>query len=201
MVKRTTSLLYDGTHFRVNIPQMIIRKKGWTKGDSLLLEENNGTITIVNTTTERPTPVIFSIGYEGKSIEQFIALLQQEDVRQIIDVRERPFSYKSGFSKSPLRDNLHKAGIEYHHIKELGTDKRSRDEYKRTGDIKKLCVTYSKRLDRSPDQYNILLSLASNKTTALMCFENDYKGCHRQVIEQRLQDDGFNVQHLSTVEY
>ncbi len=198
MVRKKTSLLYDGAHYRVSIPQMMIRKKGWMKGDSLLLEENNGIITIVNTTSEKSMPVIYSIGYEGKSIGLFINFLQNEGIQQIIDIRERPFSFKSGFSKKPLKENLHDAGIGYHHMKELGTEKRSRDEYKQTGDIEKLCVTFAKRLEKSIEQYNILQSLVSYQTTALMCFEDDYRTCHRQVIEDKLEGDGFEIKHLAS---
>jgi hypothetical protein len=41
---------------------------------------------------------IFSMGYEGKSIETFVNLLLKNDIRVLCDVRRNPLSRKFGFS-------------------------------------------------------------------------------------------------------
>ena len=41
-------------------------------------------------------PHIFSIGYEGKSLDAFIALLKAAGIERLIDVRDAPFSRKPG---------------------------------------------------------------------------------------------------------
>ena len=63
---------------------------------------------------------IFTIGYEGSTVGEFIAALKQACVSQVIDVRALPLSRRPGFSKSPLRAALEEAGIEYVHLKALG---------------------------------------------------------------------------------
>src|SRR4051794_20207544 len=64
---------------------------------------------------------IFTIGYEGTTIGEFIAALEAAGVERVIDVRALPLSRRPGFSKSPLRAALEEMGIEYLHLKALGT--------------------------------------------------------------------------------
>ena len=64
---------------------------------------------------------IFTIGYEGATMDEFLAALQGAGVQRVIDVRALPLSRRPGFSKSPLRAALEEAGIEYVHLKALGT--------------------------------------------------------------------------------
>lgn len=49
------------------------------------------------------TTSLFTFGYEGLTIEAFIARLNEAGVRTIIDVRELPLSRKKGFSKGSVR--------------------------------------------------------------------------------------------------
>src|SRR5215213_5559790 len=64
---------------------------------------------------------IFTIGYEGATVPEFLAALKDAGVERVIDVRALPLSRRPGFSKSPLRAALEEAGIEYVHLKALGT--------------------------------------------------------------------------------
>src|SRR4029079_18659809 len=69
---------------------------------------------------------IFTIGDEGATVGEFLAALQQAGVERVIDVRALPLSRRPGFSKSPLRAALEEAGIEYVHLKALGTPAEGR---------------------------------------------------------------------------
>lgn len=46
---------------------------------------------------------IFTIGYEGATVEEFLAALQNAAVERLIDVRALPLSRRPGFSKTPLK--------------------------------------------------------------------------------------------------
>ena len=59
---------------------------------------------------------IFTIGYEGTTVPEFIAALQKAGVERVIDVRALPLSRRPGFSKSALRSALEESGIEYLHL-------------------------------------------------------------------------------------
>ena len=140
--------------------------------------------------------VIHSIGYEGMDLSAFVQTLKTARVEQLIDVREIPFSFKRGFSKTPLSSALSEVGIGYTHIKELGTDKRSRHEYRQTGDRDRLLDEFKEKLGNNMESYELLTSLARSQRSTIMCFEKDHNVCHRQVIEEELVDDGFEVKHL-----
>ena len=73
---------------------------------------------------------LFTVGYEGASIETFIANLRANKVKCVLDVREAPLSRKRGFSKTQLGRALNDADIRYIHLRELGTPKSVRDELK-----------------------------------------------------------------------
>src|SRR5438309_10731697 len=69
---------------------------------------------------------IFTIGYEGATVPEFIAALKNAGVERVIDVRALPLSRRPGFSKTPLKGALEEAGIEYIHLKALGTPAEGR---------------------------------------------------------------------------
>src|SRR3989304_5152229 len=73
---------------------------------------------------------LYTIGYEGLSISEFVGLLKKHGIACLIDVRELPISRKAGFSKTPLNDRLLKSNIQYCHIKELGSPREVRYKLK-----------------------------------------------------------------------
>ena len=73
---------------------------------------------------------IFTFGYEGLSIEMFIARLKASHVKTIVDVRELPLSRKKGFSKSSFSSELSVHGMAYVHMPALGCPKPIRNQYK-----------------------------------------------------------------------
>ena len=141
-------------------------------------------------------PMVFSIGYEGKTLDAFIALLKAALVERLIDVRDAPFSRKPGFSKAPLEQALRAANIEYIGIPKLGTDKASRDRYSSDADMAGLLQEYRRKLERNVEHYERAKRLARERPSAIMCYEADSKNCHRQVIEERMAADGFRIVHL-----
>ena len=64
---------------------------------------------------------IFTIGYESTTVAEFLAALKQAGVERVIDVRAVPNSRRPGFSKNLLRNALAEVGIDYVHLRALGT--------------------------------------------------------------------------------
>ena len=77
----------------------------------------------IRTSTET---ILFTIGYEGVSLETYINKLIVADIKILCDVRKNAFSQKYGFSKSQLKTACEGVGIHYVHIPDLGivSDKR-----------------------------------------------------------------------------
>jgi uncharacterized protein (DUF488 family) len=126
---------------------------------------------------------IYTIGYEGVTMDAFIATLQAAGVERVIDVRALPLSRRPGFSKSTLAASLREAGIDYVHLKSLGTPKRGRDAAKK-GDVVTLRAVYGDQLALPEAQAAAaqMRALAAERPSALLCYERDPCHCHRTLL-------------------
>ncbi|MEO5809183.1 MAG: DUF488 domain-containing protein, partial [Sphingomicrobium sp.] len=133
---------------------------------------------------------IFTIGYEAATMADFLSALTAAGVRQVIDVRALPLSRRPGFSKTPLRNALAKAGIGYIHLKALGTPPSGR-EAARKGRYSELEAIYAGQLElpEAIAQGAEMLGLASEAPSALLCFERDPAACHRSLLLTALASD------------
>ena len=132
---------------------------------------------------------LYTIGYEGLDIEQFIQKLKDARINYILDVREIPLSRKKGFSKNILAEELRKEGINYSHFKVLGSPKYIRDELKETQDYDKFFKSYKKYLSTQKETLeivNVAIEANINMKFCLLCFEKDYKTCHRSALAEEL---------------
>ncbi|MCB1194143.1 MAG: DUF488 family protein [Leptospiraceae bacterium] len=86
---------------------------------------------------------MFTIGYEGKSIEEFINSLIKENIRALCDVRNNPLSMKYGFSKGQLKKITNNFKIEYFHIPGLGIPSQKRKNLSTNEDYLNLFKSYS----------------------------------------------------------
>jgi len=123
---------------------------------------------------------IFTIGYEGATQPELIAALRRAGVERVIDVRAVPLSRKPGFSKNVLAAGFRDAGIDYVHLKALGTPPEGR-EAARKGRHDVLARVYAAQLD-TPEagaEAARMTALAEEKPSALLCFERDPAHCHR----------------------
>ena len=126
---------------------------------------------------------IFTIGYEGATVPEFVAALDQAGVKRVIDVRALPLSRRPGFSKTPLRVALEEAGIEYVHLKALGTPSEGRTAA-RAGRHTELERIYAGQLElpEAMAQSAQMLELAAEKPSALLCMEREPEHCHRTLL-------------------
>ena len=133
---------------------------------------------------------IFTIGYEGTTVGEFIAALHMAGVRRLIDVRALPLSRRPGFSKTALRGALEEAGIEYLHLKALGTPAEGRSAA-RAGRHEQLKRIYSGQLElpEAIVQAAQMIELAKEKPSALLCFEREPEHCHRTLLLRAVAPD------------
>ena len=139
---------------------------------------------------------IFTIGYEATTMGEFLDVLAFAGVQRVIDVRALPLSRRPGFSKSPLRAALAEAGIDYVHLKALGTPAAGR-EAARAGRQEELERIYAGQLElpEAIAQGAEMLALALDKPSALLCFERDPAACHRSLLLAAVAPDA-QVTHL-----
>jgi hypothetical protein len=140
---------------------------------------------------------LFTLGYEGLSIEAYLLKLLENNVSVLCDVRRNAMSMKYGFAKSTLSRNCEKMGIQYIHIPELGIESGLRKELKTRQDYMDLFADYEVQTlpKTKAEQASIVELLASKRRLALTCFEADPTLCHRsRVADALVQTPGWEPQ-------
>ncbi|MBF0342895.1 MAG: DUF488 family protein [Nitrospirae bacterium] len=131
---------------------------------------------------------VFTIGYEGKSIDYYLKQLIMNDIRLLCDIRSNPISRKCGFSKNQLSKFVSNVKINYIHYPELGIDSSMRKSHTTQNDYNALFRTYSESILPSHTRTlnDIYCHTIKYKRVALTCFENDYQLCHRKIVAKEL---------------
>jgi uncharacterized protein (DUF488 family) len=132
---------------------------------------------------------LFTIGYEGKTQPDFLDELEAAGVELVIDVRAVAASRRPGFSKTALANGLRERGIDYRHLRPLGTPAAGR-EAARKGRVAEMRAIYAGQLETPEAALAIeqALSEASGRRSALLCYEREACGCHRAMLAERMQE-------------
>ncbi|MGR3759921.1 DUF488 domain-containing protein [Roseobacteraceae bacterium NS-SX3] len=140
---------------------------------------------------------LYTIGYEGSSVDDLIATLQALKIEVLADVRELPLSRKKGLSKNKLAEHLADAGIQYVHFRALGDPKAGREAAK-AGDFNKFEQVFLAHLNTDDAQVALeeLLKIAKSKKTCMMCFERCATHCHRSYIADVAATEEFEIFNL-----
>lgn len=146
--------------------------------------------------TNYPLPA-FTIGYEGQSPEKFMKSLCDEGIEVIADVRKDAYSKADmSFSEGTLSKMATDVGIKYLHLPEFGVDYNLRQELRTTHDYDSYFKRYSEYLDKNPDLIAFLTKLLRNNVVCLMCYEKDFKRCHRSILADKLEKTGITFHHM-----
>ena len=156
-----------------------------------VLQDDQPTLDRIESTRPKAAPSrLFTIGYEGRTLESYLNLLIREGAALLCDVRRNAISRKYGFSKTTLERACSGVGIRYEHLPELGIDSRRRRGLKTEADFKNLFKTYKQTI--LPNQGDALgkihVWLRSGESVALMCFELDAGQCHRHCVANALEE-------------
>jgi uncharacterized protein (DUF488 family) len=143
----------------------------------------------INTSVRSFTePMLFSIGYEGITLEAYINKLILNDVKVLCDVRKNAFSQKYGFSKSQLEQACKGVGILYVHIPHLGIESEERQNLRSQKDYDLLFEKYEKLTLANRDIYinQVKELIEKHKRVAVTCFEKNPAQCHRTRVANKL---------------
>lgn len=145
--------------------------------------------------TDRAT-CLFTLGYEGLTIDAYLNKLILNNVAALVDVRANPISMKYGFSKKTLKQSVESIGLTYIHLPQLGIPSALRKNLDSPNKYKELFKHY--RTEILPTQTEALselsISLKKYSRIALTCFEATPTCCHRgQITEQLQSDPNFNT--------
>jgi hypothetical protein len=139
------------------------------------------------------SPGLTTIGYEGRSLENYLNTLLRDSVTLLCDVRRNPLSRKYGFAKRTLSNACEKVGIRYEHLPELGIESGARQELKTQADYDILFAKYEH--DSLPRQTPALKKirdwiLKDKQRVALTCYEAKPCQCHRHCVAEALERAG-----------
>jgi len=133
---------------------------------------------------------LFTIGYEGRTLEECVAILLEQAIDVVVDVRRLPLSHKPGFSKTRLSESLESHGIHYVHMPELGSPKEWREELRHTGDFPQFFRRYRAGLATQEASLASLHRLECEQRICLLCVERSHRHCHRSVLGRTLAERG-----------
>ena len=143
---------------------------------------------------------MWTIGHSTRTIDEFISLLQANQIRSLADVRTLPGSRRyPQFNKETLADSLSKVGIRYEHFPELGGRRKPRDDSRNLAWRNASFRGYADYMETEEFQKGVkrLLDFAADTgPTAIMCAEAVWWRCHRSLISDYLKVRGIGVMHV-----
>lgn len=125
--------------------------------------------------------MLFSVGYEERSVEELVALLVEHEIAVLVDVRMHAISRKRGFSKQALSEALSGVGIRYEHERSLGNPRDNREAFRR-GEASARDRYLAHLRSEGQEGFKHLISLARASRVAVLCYERSHDSCHRACI-------------------
>ncbi len=142
---------------------------------------------------------LFTIGYEGASVEGLVAALKEAGATRLIDIRYSPYSRRDAFSREALKRAVEAYGIGYTHLRALGNPPQGR-EAARLGHRAAYREIFTAHLDGAEGQAGLAeaMALARSEPCCLLCLERNVRDCHRGMVGERLAAmGGFATEHLT----
>ena len=147
----------------------------------MLLRDDKAALDAIRNAEPKVRTPLASIGYEGRSFENYLNALIQNGIKVLCDVRKNPISRKYGFSKATLENACGGIGVEYRHYPDLGIPSHERQDLRCQEDYDSLFARYEKEVLPKADESvcEIARLVTADRCVALTCFEANPSQCHR----------------------
>ena len=148
-------------------------------------------------------PELYTLGYQGSAQPALFHTLLSRDVQTLLDIRERPQSRKPGFSKTALGLAAADYGLQYAHIRALGTPRDIRYRRKIDHDAEAFRMGFLEYLATQDEAMHSLVARVAEERCCLLCYEADARECHRWFVAERavaLSGGALTVVHLAVTE-
>lgn len=142
---------------------------------------------------------LYTVGHSTRSLEEFVALLRENGVRRLADVRRYPGSKRyPHFGRETLGAALAEAGIEYRHMPALGGRRPPRPDSANKAWRNDGFRGYADYMETEEfrEAAAELLRVAEEAPTAVMCAEAVWWRCHRGLIADYAKSLGVEVIHI-----
>lgn len=147
---------------------------------------------------KQASPAVYTIGYEGRSVDAFFNDILRRGIHVVVDVRANPVSRKYGFSGLRLGEFCKKLGLEYRHIPTLGIPGNARVGVNGFASYQRLLKQYEEAmLPEHSAEVEDVGRLMRRQPSVLVCVERDVRCCHRSRLAEAVADvTGLEVIHL-----
>lgn len=153
---------------------------------------------------ERPAPAaaavtLYTVGHSTRALDEFLALLDREGIRSLVDVRTLPGSRRyPHFNGDALAASLGERGIVYSHAPALGGRRRPRADSPNGAWRNAGFRGYADHMATAEfgDALATLLAGAAAAPTTVMCSEAVPWRCHRSLIADAALARGARVLHV-----
>lgn len=142
---------------------------------------------------------IYTVGHSNRTLEEFLSVLKENDIRQVADVRVIPRSRRFPyFCDDNLERSLAEAGIGWRHFEALGGMRKPRKDSPNQGWESEAFRGYADYMatHHFDKALRELLDCAGRAPTAVMCAEARPSRCHRRLIADALRVRGIDVEHI-----
>jgi uncharacterized protein (DUF488 family) len=142
---------------------------------------------------------VHTIGHSNHPLERFIRILHVHRVRRVADIRSVARSRRHPhFSTEPLRECLGRVGVAYEHLPRLGGKRRPRPDSRNLALPAHGLRGYADHMETRAfrEAVDLLLVMAGQAATAVLCAEADWRRCHRSLLADWLHARGVRVLHI-----
>lgn len=143
---------------------------------------------------------LYTIGYEGSAQAALLQTLVYHDVQTLLDIRELPQSRKPGLAKTALGLAAKDYGLQYAHVRALGTPRDIRHRRKIDHDAGAFREGFLEYLATQDEAMRALVARAQRERCCLMCYEADPQECHRWFVAERaveMSGGALTIVHLA----
>jgi uncharacterized protein (DUF488 family) len=137
---------------------------------------------------ESPQFSVATIGYEGTTVAGLLDELRDAKIELLVDVRAIAGSRRPGFAKTKLASNLADAGIEYLHLRGLGTpsDGRAAARAGRHEEMRTIFLAHLQTAVAQADLDVLAGMVRAGRRICLLCLEAEPAHCHRSMVAAAL---------------
>lgn len=146
---------------------------------------------------------IYTIGYTGFTLDEFLGTLEKNNIECLIDVREIPISRKRGFAKLALSHKLGEYDIRYEHFRSLGSPKELRHRVREDREYITFFAGVHEHIQQQSglDAISQLLEISQEFRSCIMCCCPRWDYCHRKCIVEVIEaTSGMTFSHLEKPE-
>jgi uncharacterized protein (DUF488 family) len=142
---------------------------------------------------------VYTIGHSTREADELSALLREQDVKLLADIRRYPGSKRyPHFASDAMAHWLPENVINYIHMPELGGRRKPLPGSRNTGWRNDQFRAYADYMatDEFRDAIETLLTFAKQQRVAIMCAEAVPWRCHRNLVADELTRRGIEVRHI-----